>query len=122
MPRKEKNYALDMLGKEVTLPAPIKQKIEIGEMIVVRVYPSDEKLNAYPQEKLNRNVYAFNLSGELVWQIQEAPHGGVGEDKAYMNIGLENGRLMAGNWIGIDYFVGLCSGKVSQAQKNVRPW
>ena len=116
------NYYLKFAERNVALPAPIKQKVEIGELTVVRLYPSDDMLNSYPQEKLNRNVYAFNTSGELMWQIQEAPDGGVGEDKAYMNIKLESDKLIVGNWIGADYVVDLSTGGVVQVKNNIRPW
>ena len=116
------DYFLEFPEKSVTLPAPVKQRIEIGELTVVRLYPSDDMLNDYPQEKLNRNVYAYNAIGKLMWQIQEAPDGGVGEDKAYMNIKLEGDKLIVGNWIGADYVVDLGAGGVSQVKKNIRPW
>jgi hypothetical protein len=109
-------------NKNIELPAPIKQSVEVGKLTVVRVYPSDEVLNDYPQEKLNRNVYAYDASGSLVWQIQEAPHGGGGEDKAYMHIKIDSGKLIAGNWIGLDYLVNVTNGLVSQSRKGVRPW
>ena len=113
---------LEILGKETKLPAPIKQRIEINDLIIVRIYPGDQELNIYPQELLNRNIYAFNSSSELLWQIQEAPHGGIGEDKAYMNMWLEDEKVIVGNWIGTDYVLDLDSGRVSQAKKDVRPW
>lgn len=113
---------LKFANKDIELPAPIKQRVELGKLIVIRVYPSDDVLNDYPQKKLNRNVYAYDVSGELVWQIQEAPHGGSGEDKAYMDIKIDGGKLVAGNWIGVDYLVNAASGVVSQAQKDIRPW
>jgi hypothetical protein len=79
-------------------------------------------LSDYPQEKLNRNIYAYDVSGEFVWQIQEAPHGGSEEDKAYMDLKIDGDKLVAGNWVGVDYLVSEASGKVSQAQKDIRPW
>ncbi len=113
---------LNLANKNIELPASIKQCVKVGGMTVVRVYPSDKMLNDYPQDKLNRNVYAYDVSGELVWQIQEAPHGGSGEDKAYMDIKVDGDKLVAGNWIGVDYFVNIANGIVSQAQKDIRPW
>ncbi len=107
---------------EIVLDAPVKQRLELGGLIIVRVYPTDENLNSYPQEKLNRNVYAYDLLGQLIWQIQEAPHGGVEEDKAYMNIKVDDGSLVAGNWIGIDYQVKLDNGMVIPLKQGTRPW
>jgi hypothetical protein len=100
----------------------IKQAIEIEGLKVIREYPSDENLMGYPQEKLNRNVSAFNEAGDLIWIIQEAPHGGEGQDKAYMFISIENGHLVAGNFIGVDYFVNPKDGTVAPKDKNARPW
>ena len=116
------DYYLEFSEENVEVSAAIKQRLELGELTIVRLYPSDDMLNAYPQEKLNRNVYAYNTSGKLMWQIQEAPDGGIGEDKAYMNIKLESDKLIVGNWIGVDYVVDLGTGGVVQVKNNIRPW
>jgi hypothetical protein len=100
----------------------IRQIIEIENLIVVRKYPPDEGLVSYPQKKLNRNIEAYDQDDNLVWVIEEAPDGRENQDKAYMKIWLEEDRLVAGNWIGIDYFVDLSTGAVSSAKTNVRPW
>jgi len=114
--------AFEISGKKIELPAPVAQRIDINGLVIIRVYPSDQELEAYPQELLNRNVYAYDSSGQIKWQIKEAPHGGVGSDKAYMDLWLDNGKLIAGNWIGADYIVDITSGDVSQALTGVRPW
>jgi len=118
----DKQNILVIGGAQIVLDAPVKQKLELGRLTIVRVYPADEELNSYPQEKLNRNVYAYDSLGQLVWQIQEAPHGGVGEDKAYMDIRTDDGGLVAGNWIGIDYQVELENGVVVPLKQGTRPW
>ena len=100
----------------------IKQTIEIDELTVVRKYPPDAELANYPQNKLNRNIEAYDRNDNLVWIIEEAPDGGENLDKAYMRIWLENGRLIAGNWIGVDYFVALDKGTVTPVKTNIRPW
>jgi hypothetical protein len=113
---------LKIANRSIELPAPIKQRVDLNSLIVVRVYPSDEMLTNYPRDELNRNIYAYDLSGELVWQIQEAPHGGMEEDKAYMDIQYIDDKIVAGNWIGVDYLVDESSGMVTQSRKDVRPW
>lgn len=118
----DKSNVIIISGTEITMDAPIRQRLEVGGLIIVRVYPSDEVLNLYPQEGLNRNVYAYDSSGKLVWRIQEAPHGGAGEDKAYMDIRTDDGNLVAGNWIGIDYQVNLNDGVVLPLKQGARPW
>jgi len=100
----------------------IKQKVEIGDLKIVRKYPPDTKLASYPRNKLNRNIEAYDQNDNLVWVIEEAPDGGENLDKAYMKIWLEDGRLIAGNWIGIDYLVDLDKGSVSPIKTNIRPW
>jgi hypothetical protein len=100
----------------------IKQAIEIGKLRVIRIYPSDEELVSYPQKKLNRNIEAYDQDNNLIWVIEEAPDGGENRDKAYMKIWLEEDRLVAGNWIGIDYFVDLNTGAVNSVKTNERPW
>ena len=100
----------------------IRQTIEIGKLKVVRIYPSDEELVNYPQEKLNRNIEAYDQDDNLIWVIEEAPDGGENRDKAYMNIWLKEDRLVAGNWTGIDYYVDVNTGAVSLVKTNVRPW
>lgn len=113
---------LNISDQIIEFDADVKQKLVVGKLIVVRVYPLDEDLNSYPQEKLNRNVYAYNDQGKLAWQIQEAPHGDVSMDKAYMGVKVKNDILVAENWIGVDYSVNLKDGTVKPLDKNVRPW
>jgi len=109
-------------GREINFPAQIEQKIELHGLYIVRIYPTDDELDVYPQEKLNRNVYAYNETGGLVWQIDEVPHGDKDSAKAYMNIWVEKGDLIASNWVGLDYRVNLKNGSVDSYRKNVRPW
>ena len=116
-----RDYILKIANESVELPAPIKQRVDLNSLIIVRVYPSDEMLKNYHRDELNRNIYAYDLSGELVWQIQEAPHGGVEEDKAYMDIRYVDDKIVAGNWIGVDYLVDESSGVVAPNRKDVRP-
>ncbi|MFC3702869.1 hypothetical protein ACFOND_14635, partial [Reinekea marina] len=71
--------------------AEIKQRIEIEGLEIIRRYPSDEALVDYPREKLNRNIEAHKADGSLVWIIQECPAGGATEDKAYMDMHVEDG-------------------------------
>ena len=100
----------------------VRQIIEVGKLKVVRKYPPDEELVNYPQKKLNRNIEAYDQDDNLVWVIEEAPDGGENQDKAYMNMWLEEDRLVAGNWIGIDYLVDVNTGAVSSVKTHERPW
>jgi len=117
-----KRNSLIIGDAEVVTDAPVEQRLELGGLTIVRIYPDDEDLGSYPQDSLNRNVYAYNTLAKLVWQIQEAPHGGKGADKAYMDIRVEGDGLVAGNWIGIDYQVKQESGEVIPLKQWARPW
>jgi len=100
----------------------IKEVIEIEGLRILRKYPPDDILMNFSQTKLNRNIEAYNRENKLIWVIQEAPQGGKDQDKAYMNIWVKENRLIAGNFIGIDYLVNLTTGAVTPINKDTRPW
>jgi hypothetical protein len=102
--------------------ANVRQRINHGGLHIVRTYPSDDELKNYPRDKLNKNVKAYDAKGELAWTIQECPVGGADQDKAYMDIQIKDGQLIAGNWVGLDFVVNLTNGNVSPYKKGVRPW
>ena len=92
-------------GKEVELQWPIVQALKHHGLIIVRVEPPVGEI-------FNRNIFGLDADGEVVWQIEESPHGG-GIDRPYMNILInENDELIASNWNGIDYIVSLDNGSV----------
>lgn len=102
--------------------ADIKQTLELGGLKIIRRYPSDKDLMSYPRAKLNRNIEAYDCNGNLAWVIQECPVGGEEQDKAYMNIWVENKKLLAGNWLGLDFIVNIDNGTVAAVNLGVRPW
>ncbi|MFT3715636.1 MAG: hypothetical protein QM774_06735 [Gordonia sp. (in: high G+C Gram-positive bacteria)] len=90
----------------VELPYPAADLLHVGDLGIVRVAPPEGVV-------YNRNVFAVNGDGGLVWQIQESPHG-TQDDKPYTAIWIgADGRLMAGSWNGVDYEVSLVDGTVS---------
>ena len=63
-----------------------------------------------PDVIFNRNVFALSIHGELLWQIEESPHG-TQVDKPYVNLYCDkNGTVIAGNWNGVSYSVNLLNG------------
>ena len=106
-------------GVDTVLPYPIQEVLAIRDVVIVRV-DSDLALSV-GDKSLNRNVYAFDKIGKLIWQIEESPHGGAGRSKPYMAIKNENGNLYADNWIGVNYVVDLGNGKV-KTHESGRPW
>jgi len=100
----------------------IRQTLEINGLKIIRRYPSDEDIDSYLQVQLNRNIEAYDGTGKLIWMIEECPVGGDGVDKAYMNIWIENDKLIAGNWIGLNFIVNLENGTVKPANPGSRLW
>lgn len=84
----------------------IVQTIHVSNLTIVR-------LEVPSRTVCNRNVKAYDERNELVWTIAESPHG-TQADKPYMSIRIDpQGRLIAGNWIGIDYIVDLKTGAIT---------
>ena len=119
---KLKLNSCDISNKKIVFSAEIHQCIEISSVKIFRIYPNDECLETYPQDLLNRNIYCYSLSGAFLWQVQEAPHGDVNQDKPYMNIWLQDDKVIASNWNGLEYIINTQTGEVSSLKKGVRPW
>jgi hypothetical protein len=102
---------LFIANKCVALPFPIAEVFEYKDLIVARVEPCTGVI-------FNRNIFAFTAHGNLLWQIEESPHG-TEKDKPYTRIFLNNdGLLVAANWIGVDYLVNVKNGSISTISFN----
>jgi hypothetical protein len=102
------------------LPCPIKEKISIGAITIVRV--DDDESHGSGDRTLNRNIYAFSHDGSLLWQIQEAPDGGDEWPKPYTSIKIDGDSVIVGNWVGTDYQLNLDNGTVRFYGSPRRPW
>jgi hypothetical protein len=90
------------------IPYTVKQAITCDDMCVVLTVPP-------AGTTLNRNVFCYLPSGEILWQIQESPHG-TQIDKPYTSLHInDHKQLIAGNWNGVDYSVDLENGIVTAA-------
>lgn len=70
----------------------------------------------------NRNIAEFDATGALVWLIQECPHNTTVVARPYDGVRMtDDGRLIAGNWIGVDYEVNRVTGEVTPFGHG-RPW
>ena len=100
------NGQLSLKGCQLGLPHPVVDAFAYRHLIVVRVEPSAGFI-------FNRNVYGISDEGEVLWQIEESPHG-TQEDKPYVNINVgQNDDLIAGNWNGVSYSVNPENGKIT---------
>ena len=95
-------------GQPISLPQPVREALHHNDRLLILVEPA-------PDVIFNRNIFALSMHGELLWQIEESPHG-TEVDKPYMNLHCDkNGVVIAGNWNGLSYSVDLHNGTVSVA-------
>lgn len=59
----------------------------------------------------NRNVFAFDGEGNLLWQIENVEHGGGA--CPFVDLSTENEVVVGHNWNGYVYAIDLATGKVS---------
>ena len=62
--------------------------------------------NAVSDISFNRNIFAVDPKGNIKWQIQPSPYGGEGRDNPFVRLWVsEQGDLIAGDFIGVDFIV-----------------
>lgn len=106
-----KNGSIFIADRRLDLPYSIGQVVKFNDIIIARLEPPAGVI-------FNRNVFAFTAQGDLLWQIEESPHG-TEEDKPYVGIFLsQDGSLIAANWIGVDYLVNVQSGRITAKAFN----
>ncbi len=99
----EKNNKLYINGNETTVPLPVKTVLDLNDRIIV----------LSRELSLNINVFCLDVDGNILWKIQECPHGDGA--KPYTNIRMSDaGELIAYNFIGFDYRVDLNTGAVER--------
>jgi outer membrane protein assembly factor BamB len=101
------------------LAYPIKTVLALDATLVVIL--SYDAIPSNNEEILNRNIYAFNMDGTLKWQIQ-AVQGGTEREKPFLSIKVIEGKLIAYNWLGMDYIVDLNDGSLHMHGQPRRPW
>lgn len=100
------NSKLTIGGRAIDFPHPIEEALIYRDLIIVRVEPP-------AGISFNRNVYGISQKGDVLWQIEESPHG-TQEDKPYVNIYTgQNDDLIAGNWNGVSYSINPDNGKIT---------
>jgi hypothetical protein len=102
------NGTLWLADQPIHLPHPVKATLQHNDKLLILVDPA-------PDVIFNRNVFALSIHGELLWQIEESPHG-TQVDKPYVNLYCDkNGTVIAANWNGVSYSINLLNGTVRVA-------
>jgi hypothetical protein len=97
---------LEISGHQIETEFAVAQAITANGNVVVRLEVPAGKV-------LNSNVLCFSGKGALVWEIDESPHGGTGDDP-YVAISLsESGSIGARTWNGVEYEVCATDGSVN---------
>ncbi len=100
------NGALTIGGAIVKLPYTAVEGLTYNGLVIVKVEPPARII-------FNRNIFGVLDQGEILWQIEESPHG-TQMDKPYIDIFIDpSGELIAANWNGVSYAVDPASGKIS---------
>lgn len=111
---------LDINGRKAFLNTNIKEILLFDDLTIARL--DDGQTHGQGDKSMNRNVLAFDQNANIVWEIQEAPHGDNEWPKPYTHLSKQDTKLIASNWIGVDYVVDLKTGHVHAGESNGRPW
>ena len=127
------NNTIEIGGKKIIFPSVINKNcdgipyiIEINDLIIVNFHPYGkaewDHVDALGTD-MNRNIWAFNQSGDLVWQVAPCSPGVVGP-RAYDGVFFKDGRLLCGNSVTCrDYELNPVDGSVKRYPDHpVRPW
>ena len=79
--------------KEINFLFPIRQVLELENMLIVRLEPDIGKI-------FNENVFCYDKEGKLIWQIEPIHY--FIPDSPYTSIHMEGDRLFLYNWSGIE--------------------
>ena len=70
--------------------------------------------------KCNRNIVGENTHGEVIWQVEDVCSS---SDASFVKISpFDNEKIIAYNWLGMDYYIDIQTGKLDFVNKNRRPW
>ena len=127
------NFEIKIAEKIISFPCRIKKNtdgvpaiIEINNLVIVVFKPYEK--SEWDQVKsrgtdMNRNIWAFNQAGDLVWQVAPCMPGHEGLF-VYDGVFFKDGRLLCGNaGMGRDYELNPVDGSVKRYPDHpVRSW
>jgi hypothetical protein len=67
------------------------------------------------------NIWKIDLHGNIIWKITKFGNDEVGA-APYIELNQVNGKLIASNWKGVDFFVDVKTGQIEAIKKGERPW
>lgn len=87
----------------------VKTELDCG-IVLIKLYEVSYK------SKCNRNIAGENKHGKVIWQVEDI-------NSPFIDIRPFNKeKIIAYNWIGMDYYIDIQTGKLDLVNKNVRPW
>jgi len=91
----------------------VKTELDCGA-VVIKLYEVPIGL------AFNRNITGENKQGEVIWQVEDVWPSSCA---LFMNIKpFDNERIIAYNWVGMDYYIDIPTGTLDPVNKNARPW
>ena len=85
-------------GNSIEFDSPILRSIFFDDSVIVVL---DVSVNVI----CNRNIFAINLNGEIIWQIEKSEKLDLIGDCPFINICIESNKLVAFNWCGFKYSI-----------------
>jgi hypothetical protein len=99
---------LFIANNHIDTPFKVEKVVYLNDQVIALMEPP-------AKTAFNRNIISYSTEGNLLWQIQESPHG-TQIDKPYTSLHInDHKQLIAGNWNGVDYAVDLENGIVTAA-------
>ncbi|AHG43340.1 hypothetical protein N018_25140 [Pseudomonas syringae CC1557] len=96
-------------SQRVCMPYPVDTFLLSGGKVLIRLEPSAGKV-------FNRNIFAILMTGEVLWQIDESPHG-TQADKPFISLCCDdNDQIVVGCWNGVTYAVDAENGEIRVIQ------
>ena len=104
------NGYLFVNNTHVEFKYPVVKVLSINQTIIVLLEP--QRTNIY-----NDNIFGVNENCQIIWQVKERPYLNLeGYKQPFMNIWItDNGKLMSGDSIGVDYSIDPSNGLITYA-------
>jgi hypothetical protein len=110
------NNILKIDHKEIIFDYPVKECLEIGDMLILYLNYFDKVI------PIENNVYGVSLKeGEIIWQIEKRkyPKGGYSRKRCrFIGISYRENKLRLHNWCSTNLIVEPTTGKVLEEEET----